>query len=218
VIAHRGSHGEGVLENTIAAFERAVAAGANMIELDVRRTADDELVVFHDDVVGTERISSLTLCELRERTVTEVPRLPDVLDWASGQIGLNVELKEDGYVERVAALLGSFADRGGELLVTSFLEPVVAGLSRSWPSSPRGLLIEFDAVDAVSRALQCGAGSLVVETKLVTDTLIGEAVEEGLQFLVWDFIASTPSHAVLLRDPRIAGVITDDVPGALAAL
>jgi glycerophosphoryl diester phosphodiesterase len=207
-----------VTENTIAAFERAVAVRADMIEFDVRRTVDDELVVFHDDRVDALSINSMTLPELRDRTATEVPRLVDVLDWAVGRIGVNVELKEDGYVERVGELLASFTDRGGELLVTSFLEPVVGELSRSWPASRRGLLIELDAIDAVSRARRCEADCLVVEMRLVTDRLIGEAVEGGLQFLVWDFIAGTPSHAALLRDPRVAGVITDDVPSARAAL
>lgn len=202
----------------MAAFERAVAVGADMIELDVRRTFDGELVIFHDHALGPESISALTLAELRDHSAVEVPRLVDVLDWASGRIGLNVELKEDGYVERVAELLASFAARGGELLVTSFLDPVVAELGRRWPSCCRGLLIELDAVDAVRRARRCKAGSLVVEVELVTNALIGEAIDACLQFFVWGFLATEPSHAALLGDPRIAGLITDDVPAARSAL
>ncbi len=217
VIAHRGSCGQGAIENTIAAFEAAASLGADMIELDVRRTADDELAIFHDQVVGSESVSSLTLPELRHRTATDVPRLADVLDWARGRIGLNVELKEDGYVERVGDVLASFAHGGDELLVTSFLDPVVAELGRRWPASRRGLLIERDAIDAVGRALECGAACLVVEAKLAADALIGEAVDAGLRFIVWDFIATVPAHAALLRDARVAGVITDDVSSALAA-
>jgi glycerophosphoryl diester phosphodiesterase len=215
VIAHRGSHGDGVTENTMAAFELAVAVGANMIELDVRRTADDELVIFHDSAVGTQRIDSLTLAELRRRSAAEVPRLRDVLDWASGRIALDVELKEDGYVERVAELLTTFVGGGGELLVTSFIDSILPRLD-PLPAS-RGLLIERSAAGAITRALECGADALVVEAILVSDTLMTEAVGAGLEFVVWDFMAPTRSHAALLRDPRVAGVITDNVPGALAA-
>ncbi len=199
----------------MAAFERAVALGADMIELDVRRTADDELVIFHDGAVGTQRVGSLTLAELRRRAVAEVPRLRDVLDWASGRIPLDVELKEGGYVGRVTELLATFVADGGELLVTSFVDSILSKLHEL--PARRGLLIERSAAGAMERALECGAQALVVEADLVTDALITEAATADLKFVVWDFMASTRSHAALLRDPRVAGVITDDVPGALAA-
>ena len=215
VIAHRGSRGEGVIENTMAAFEQAVALGADMIELDVRRTADGELVIFHDGAVASASVSSLTLPELRARSARDVPRLAEVLDWARGRIGLDVELKEDGYVERVSEPLAAFADGGGELLVTSFLAPALAQLSRL--PAPRGLLIESSAAGAIDRALECRADALVVEAGLVSGALIAEAVAAGLEFVVWDFMASTGSHAALLRDRRVSAVITDDVPAALAA-
>ena len=51
VIAHRGAWGPAspaaAAENTLEAFEAAIALGADMIELDVRRTRDSQLVVFH---------------------------------------------------------------------------------------------------------------------------------------------------------------------------
>lgn len=224
VIAHRGCRGSGIEENTLAAFRRAVAVGADMIEFDVRRTADDELVVFHDDTVGSERVDSLSLPELRERSATEVPPLADVLDWAGGRIGLNVELKEDGYVARVAELLADFQDGGGELLGTSFADPVLAQLTRfraaqggGQRSAPLrcGLLIGSDSTGAVGRGRRCGAGTLVIQAELVTDALLNEAVDAGLECLVWDFMVTTPGRAQLLHDERIAAVITDDVPGAL---
>ena len=215
VIAHRGSHGEGVAENTLASFEQAVALGADMIELDVRRTADDELVVFHDHEVGGQTVRSLGLPELRERARTDVPRLSDVLDWACGQVALDVELKEDGYVERLAELLVKFQDAGGGLLVTSFADPVLAQL-RWLEAPPRcGLLIGATSARAVDRAGACGAASLVLQAQLVSEALLDEAVGAGLECLVWDFMPSTAGHAELLHDPRVAGVITDEVPGAL---
>jgi glycerophosphoryl diester phosphodiesterase len=69
VIAHRGGAGLWP-ENTLYAFERATALGVDVIETDVRATADGELVVFHDEGVqrttdGTGRVGSLTLAELK---------------------------------------------------------------------------------------------------------------------------------------------------------
>jgi hypothetical protein len=58
---------------------------------------------------------------------------------------------------------------------------------------------------------------VVVEAKLISDALLNEAVDAELECVVWDFMAATAGHPELLRDLRVAGVITDDVPGALAA-
>lgn len=69
-VAHQG----GALEapsNTLFAFRRAAALGADVLELDVHASADGHLVVVHDDTVdrttdGTGRVADLTLAELRE--------------------------------------------------------------------------------------------------------------------------------------------------------
>ena len=68
-IAHRGGAGLWP-ENTLYAFERAAALGVDVIETDVRATADGELVLFHDEGVerttgGAGRVGSLTLAELK---------------------------------------------------------------------------------------------------------------------------------------------------------
>ena len=51
--------------------------------------------------------------------------------------------------------------------------------------------------------------------KLATEPLIAEIIGAGFELVVWDFMAA--EHAPLLSDARVTGVITDDVPGALAA-
>ncbi|HEX7317966.1 MAG TPA: glycerophosphodiester phosphodiesterase [Pyrinomonadaceae bacterium] len=69
VIAHRGGAGLWP-ENTLYAFERASALGVDVIETDVRATADGELILFHDDGLerttdGVGRVGALTLAELK---------------------------------------------------------------------------------------------------------------------------------------------------------
>lgn len=70
VIAHRGNRAHAP-ENTIAAFLRAVDAGADAIECDVRLTADGEVVVMHDPTVdrttnGSGAVTALSLASIRE--------------------------------------------------------------------------------------------------------------------------------------------------------
>lgn len=90
IIAHRGASAAEP-ENTIAAFRRAVALGADGIELDVRRTADDRLVVHHDAVLPDGRV----IREVRRHDLpAHVPELDEALDACAGAF-VNIELKND---------------------------------------------------------------------------------------------------------------------------
>ena len=144
VLGHRGASAHAV-ENTMAAFERARADGADGVELDVRLARDGELVVFHDDdlrrLAGrAERIADLDTAQLGRVELAggeRIPRLDEVLA-ATGPLLVNVEIKPPGWwrarevvravhrcVERAAAV-----DR---VLVSSFDAAVVALVRRSTP-------------------------------------------------------------------------------------
>ena len=72
IFGHRGAPGyprQG--ENTIASFKKALQCGANGVEFDVRRCADGQLVVIHDETIdrtttGRGRVADLTYDELRQ--------------------------------------------------------------------------------------------------------------------------------------------------------
>lgn len=110
IIGHRGAAGLAP-ENTMASFEAAVEAGVDMLELDVRLTADNRLVVIHDarlfrthHLHGT--VSTLTYEHLAELTKNKpVPLLSHVLDVYFGRVLLNIELKSRGSGEQVMELL-----------------------------------------------------------------------------------------------------------------
>jgi len=105
VAAHRGDS-YNCFENTMEAFRAALDAGADMIETDIRLTADDRLVLFHDAgalrVAGVDKkIQELTLAQVRQLNVgnevhpAQVPTLEEFLAWAAPlDIWLNLELKE----------------------------------------------------------------------------------------------------------------------------
>jgi len=105
VIAHRGASREAP-ENTLAAFELALRQGAEALELDVRLSADDAVVVVHDPTL--ERTTSLT-GPVRGRTLTDlraaaIPSLGEVL-WTFPGVPLLVELKEVEARDAVRRLL-----------------------------------------------------------------------------------------------------------------
>lgn len=107
--AHRGSSHQ-YLENTLAAFEQAIKEGADGIELDVQRSHDGQLLVYHDEylqrLAGVNQfVWNLTWAELQELTLSSVkytdgkiPLLKEVLELIlDTEIHLNIELKNSVY-------------------------------------------------------------------------------------------------------------------------
>ncbi|MCM3628473.1 glycerophosphodiester phosphodiesterase [Paenibacillus glycanilyticus] len=106
--AHRGASAYAP-ENTMAAFDRALDCGADLIELDVQLTKDGEIVVFHDLNTGKTTnghgpLSDYTLAELRELDAgswfseayagQRIPTLAETLAWARNRIWLSIEMKQ----------------------------------------------------------------------------------------------------------------------------
>ena len=104
MVAHRGASAL-FPENTLAAFEGAIQAGADYIELDVRLTADGVPVIMHDADVGIRTngsgfVHTFSLRELKRLDASGglgpavgVPTLAEALDLLSGQAGVNIEIK-----------------------------------------------------------------------------------------------------------------------------
>ena len=110
VVAHRACHRpapsrgfeQPVPENSLSALERCVALGVDLVEIDVRRTRDGQLVVMHDAKVdrttdGRGRISGLTLAQIQALRLKDgaepPPTLEAMLTAARGRILVNIDLK-----------------------------------------------------------------------------------------------------------------------------
>lgn len=101
VIAHRGASAYEP-ENTLRAFDLAIRQGAEMIELDLRVTCDNHVVVIHDPTLDhttnlTGRVDRLTLAEVRRADAGKgerVPTLDETLDLTLGKVRLYLEIKD----------------------------------------------------------------------------------------------------------------------------
>jgi glycerophosphoryl diester phosphodiesterase len=147
VMAHRGGAALWP-ENTMYAFERAVMMGVDVLEMDVRATADNHLVVIHDATVdrttqGSGAVSSLTLEELkrmdagynwspdggrsfplRGRGLT-VPTLSEVF-YAFGKVRLNIDIKQErpAVVQSFCSMIRAHKMQG-RVMVASFNQSVL---------------------------------------------------------------------------------------------
>jgi glycerophosphoryl diester phosphodiesterase len=158
VFAHRGASAHAP-ENTLAAFELALAHGANGVELDVKLSADGEVVVIHDATIDRTtgekgHVSKLTLAALRELDAgsffseefrgEKIPTLAEVFETIGRRTLINVELtnystRNDGLANKVCDLVKRFGLEE-RILFSSFLSSNLKRTRGLLPDVPRGLL------------------------------------------------------------------------------
>lgn len=212
VIAHRGAWGPAApgapAENTLEAFEAAIALGADMIELDVRRTRDGHLVVFHDARVKTIPTSSMRYEALKIKgTRSRPPLLDEVLALTKGRIALNLEVKEPGYVVDTIALLRRHDFE--RCVLTSFLDDVVLEAKTLAPERKAGLLIATGLRRALTtRVPATKADTLGLHRRLADAAALGKVAAAGVRCVIWTVNAPRALDRYL-GDPAVEGVITD---------
>ena len=156
-IAHRGWHGDGRPENSLAAAKAAIAAGY-AIECDIQRTADGEAAVFHDDTLArltgsNGRIGDYTLAALGGLTLAgsgeRIPTLTDLLGLIAGRVPLVCEIKSgfDGDARLALRAAEIAAAYDGPLAFKSFDPDVVAFLRAAACPRPLGVVAEADYGD-----------------------------------------------------------------------
>lgn len=209
VLAHRGYH-RSRLENTLAAFEAAVALGVDGIETDLRVSLDDRLILFHDACLadGTP-VAELTRGQLAQAAGHAVPTLeeafacwPDLL-W-------NVELKTAG---ALGPLTQRFSRRPlpPRLLFTSFDHAAVVD-ALACLDADGGLLLEAPPPDLGalldSHRLKPRLRTLVWHHGAATAASVARARAAGWRSLVYG-AASREEHR-RCRELGVEGIITDE--------
>jgi glycerophosphoryl diester phosphodiesterase len=191
VVAHRGASST-LPENTLQAFEAAFELGAQVVELDVRLTADGVPVVAHDpDLARHTRgiseamIHNITLGSLR-RAAPDIPTLAEAFVLAEGRGALDLEIKNvpwdpafDPKAERAleAALVLSEAAFSGPLLISSFNRATIERSRELAPKVPTGLLVLPNVPLPGELAYAAGAGHAFILPNV--DALL----EEGRSFV-----------------------------------
>jgi len=99
IIGHRGWPAK-YPENTLLGFEKAISAGATMIEFDIQLTRYNKLVVFHDDTAKRLCNRHIEMCNASEEAIDDlkidgqpIPYLPEVFDKFGDSVNYYIELK-----------------------------------------------------------------------------------------------------------------------------
>lgn len=224
IVAHRGSRLDRP-ENTIAAIERAIEAGATAVEIDIRSSRDGKLVVMHDHKVdrttnGTGRVNDLTWAQLATLDAgswfgsdygsERVPSLEQALQVCCGRIGVQLDLKEvdAAYTNRVAASVKTFGEPTRTTAAVRTVEQARQLKKRLPEISTLILLIEKKKVDAL---LAANVGYFRTQVAWIeNDPTLLTKIREGGAKIHLDATAGTPEKVVPLLKYRPESLLCDD--------
>jgi glycerophosphoryl diester phosphodiesterase len=197
LFAHRGAAGRGADENSLEAIRRALAFGVDGIEVDIRRSRDDEAVLVHDvdlrRIAGDVRqVENLTLQELQDVSLRQGGRVLS-LDEFTGNvpvpITLNLEVKDTKAVDPLLRKLKTSTSLRQRVVLSSFAQEVIERVAHEVPDVRCVLLMRawpvrfafFTGWAKEHRLYGIGLGSAQWSTRRVE-----KVHEAGLQAVAWE--------------------------------
>ncbi|MBI4459367.1 MAG: glycerophosphodiester phosphodiesterase [Acidobacteria bacterium] len=212
-IGHRGAAGHAP-ENTVLSIRKAIALGADMVELDVRGTRDGRCVLLHDERVdrttnGRGAVAEMTLEEVRRLDAGQgerIPTLEEALDAASGCGGVMLEIKPRNLAETVAGIVrqSRFA---GRVLYASFLHSELTALRSLVPAAETMALLEADSA-LEPRELK-GLGFAVAGLPLGPRLPPSVGAFHAAGFAVFVYTVNDPSDIAWVKSLAVEGIISD---------
>lgn len=222
-LGHRGASAHAG-DNSIEAFELAVAQGADGVELDVRFTADGVVVLNHDADIGEMGpLIHHDFAAVRAHH-PEIPTLDEALAVLADLI-INVEIKNSPMdadydpTHRMAAVVARWVSRHDihdRVIVTSFNPDTVAAVRDADDTIVTGQLVDvgFDIVRGVAAIAAAGHSWIAPWVKDVVadaDAVIAAAHQANLRVVAWT--ADDPGDIAAMAAARIDAIISND-PGA----
>lgn len=227
IIAHRGASGYAP-ENTLAAFRKAIELGCQMIELDVRLSADEVPVVIHDGTLARtagdpRRVNQLTVEQLQQLDAgrwfapecagERIPTLAEALTAIPEPMTVNIELKPNtqGQIHRLTEQVSAvIADCRAERRVfcSSFAHKTLWALRRRFYTLPLGYLIEGRvAQEHFTEAKGLQASALILQGQWTTPAVLRQAHANRLK--VFSYTINRPLQMKQLLRRGVDGIMTN---------
>ncbi|MCK5739306.1 hypothetical protein KAH55_08995 [bacterium] len=221
VTGHRG-FSDKAPENTLAAFDAAIAVGAEYVELDIQETADGRLVVIHDfdlkrTTNGSGKISDLTLSEIQQFDAGSwkdscyagetVPEVSAVIDAVKGKLKINIEIKsysEDSQIVEKLLKLVNEKNFARECFFTSFNWAIIDKVKRLMPSMKAGYLFSEMPDNSI---FETNVDLFSVHFQLVTAEFIAKAHAAGKE--VHTYTVNEIDEMQRLIDCGVDNIITN---------
>ncbi len=209
-IGHRGARTYDT-ENTLESFEKAIELGANAIEFDVRKSADSELVISHDDnlkkVFGKDvNIDLSTAEELKELTENRIATLREALLFLDGKVEkILVELKEPGYELKALEEIRKQKLQDRVIIVSFHAESL--SVVRELDKETETGLVYAKIKRPIETALSLNAQYLVPLYRFVHRRDVIKAHKNNLKVIVWTINSRKDIEVYIAKD--VDGIATD---------
>jgi glycerophosphoryl diester phosphodiesterase len=227
IIAHRGASGYAP-ENTLTACRKAIELGCQMIELDIRLSADEVPVVIHDGTLARtagdpRRVNQLTVEQLQQLDAgswfapecagERIPTLAEALTAIPETMTINIELKPNakGQIHRLTEQVSTvIAQQRAErrVLCSSFAHKTLWAMRRRFFALPLGYLIEGRVVqEHFTEAKGLQASALILQGQWTTMAVIRQAHANRLK--VFSYTINRPLQMKQLLRRGVDGIMTN---------
>jgi glycerophosphoryl diester phosphodiesterase len=222
IIAHRGAS-HAYPENSLTAFRKAVASGADSLEVDLRCSADGVIYCFHDYYLRrltgfsgyVQRTNSRQIDRLRLLDSEPTLRFDHFLEEFSGKAEIVLDIKSTG-IEADILRLVSRAPKRAEIIYSSFNSRILSRLKALRPQTRtalilgplRNLKIKLDIGSYIVNRLtklDCAAAHLSV--RIARERVVNKLTAAGFDIAVWTI--DDCDTAVKLSSYGISGIITN---------
>ena len=220
-VGHRGAAAHAP-DNTLLGIRTAATLGADMVEIDVQRTADGHIVLAHDpyltDADGRAwPICRHTLDELRQIDLRQGERIPTFAEalkvCIDENLGAYIEIKDGGVIESVIAILRE-EKVGGHCILGSFRPDWLATAKAIEPKLMTSILFNAPSVDAVKLAQAISANFVHPcwerfpnPSSLLTPDWVGRVREADLGIVCWH--EERPEEIAALRRIGVDAICSD---------
>lgn len=207
-IGHRGAKGH-LPENTLASFEKAIALGVDMIELDVWLSSDKIPMVIHDETIDrtTSKTGLVTDYSAKELQALGIPALIDVFKLVDNRCEINVEIKTFSATQAVLNLIAKSTFDQSKILISSFDWNALQEVRFHDEDIRIGVLTETDLDLAIAFAKFIKAYSINPYYHLLTAENVQKIKEKGFKVFPWTI--NEPEDITFVKSLEVDGIITD---------
>ena len=216
IISHRGRTSKNSEDNTLKAVNDAINLKIDMVEVDVRRTKDFQVICFHDPVLNGMALKDMTYSEILEFN-PNIPTLEEVLLLSRDKIEVDIEFKEHGYEKEVIPMILDYFVYE-KFIVKSFNMDVVKKVKEIDEKIKVGMLLGSEIsfsqlLEVVYESLflykfnESGADFISPYYKLYEAGWINRFVSQGIPIQVWTVNDQDLLKTLIHQD--IYSVVTD---------
>lgn len=211
-IGHRGAKGY-VLENTRSSFQKAIHLNVDGIELDVHLSADNQVMVIHDDTIDRTTSESGFVSELSSAKMQQlgIPTLIEVIALVGQRCFINIEIKDKNTTPFVLSIIENSIKKLGWnynlFQISSFDWTVLEAIAKLNPSIHLGVLTETSNSEAFEFAKKINAYSINPFFELIDQETVALWQQNGFNVFPWT--VNQEEDLNFVKSLHVNGIISD---------